>query len=295
MYFNKFPLLAYLDGFDGKKKAKLVTDVLKRVFIRSSVREESSFFIDYDLQEGDTPENISHRLYDTSGFFWVVILVNEALNPYYDFSLDSSSLERYAKKKYFGKYFYLVDTADDTKLSGLTFAQDETIFSSTNALDDFNVRKENFNIRARIVDHEPSLGRVRVDGGEHTYFTEGNLIGVERGSEIKQAKIKRIEDGLYALHHFGPGTTGSYNPLAASDGTPLGITGATGDYTLVAPELYQTRLGTYLGLSGSRVTDNVITNFENTINENEAKRAIKLIHPDFIREVATAFESLMQE
>lgn len=294
MYFDRFPLLQYFDRFGTTAQVRLVTDILRRVYIRSSVIDESSFYIDYDIQEGDTPENISHRLYDTSSFFWVVILVNQALNPYYDFSLDSQSLENYTKKKYFGRYFYLVDSNDSKKLSGLTFAQDETIFSSTSSLDDFGVRQENFNIRARVVYHEPSLGRVRVDGGEHTYFTENNLIGVVRGSSISQARIKLIENGMYALHHFGSGTADTYNPFAASDGTPLGLTSASGSYTIDPPELYETRLGVYLGISGPRNTDYAITNFEYEINQNEEKRSIKLIHPDYIQDVVKAFDQLVQ-
>lgn len=294
MYFDRFPLISYIDNFDVVQRRKIVTDVLRRVRIKEVGKDESSFFVDYDLQEGDTPENISHRLYDTSSFFWVVLLVNEALNPYYDLSLDSTSLENYAKKKYFGKYFYLVDPDNEKTFSGLTFSPDETIFSSSDLLDDFGTRQETYNVRARIVSHEPTLGRIRVDGGEHTYFNQGSLIGVVRGSTIQQAKIKLIEDGLYALHHFGTGTADTLNPLASITGdVPIGMT-SDDHYSITPPSLYESRIGVYLGLSGSRNTDYAITNFQYEVDVNETKRTIKLIHPDYIRLVVSGFEQLLQ-
>ena len=293
MYFDRFPILQYLDTFGSVARVKLVTDILRRVNISTQGKEDSTFFIKYDLREGDTPENISKRLYNTSDYFWVVLLVNEALNPYYDFSMDSNSLENYVKKKYFGKYFYLVDTSDNKKPSGITFSADETIFSSTSNTDDFGVRQENFDVRARVVEHEPSLYRIRVDGGEHTYFAEGQLIGVYRGSSIEQAKIKRIEDGLYGLHGFETGTGDHVSAFAAPDGTPLGLTAATGTYANVAPRIDETRLGLYLGLSGDRSVDYVLTNFDYEIKKNEAKTSIQLIAPEYLSTVVSAFNELI--
>ena len=293
MYFDKFPLIEYLDRLEGDTKTRIVTDILRRVQIKTTGKDENSFYVDYYLTDGDTPENISHRLYDTPSFFWVVLMVNDAINPYYDFSLSNVSLENYTKKKYEGKYFYLVDPIDDKKVCGLTFSADETIYSSGNTQDDFGTTKENYLVRARIVSHEPTLARVRVDGGEHSDFAEGQLIGTIRGSDVKQAKIKIIEDGMFALHHFG-GETITNDPLSSiTGGVPLGIT-AAGIYATTPPAFHETKLGTYLGISGSRNLGDAVTNFEYEENENNKKRTIKLIHPDFIRDVVQSFEELMQ-
>ena len=295
MYFDRFALVKYLDRFGPVAKRKIVTDVLTRVQISTQGKEDTTFFVNYDMKDGDTPENISNRLYDSTEYFWVVLMVNDALNPYYDFPLDNNSLENYAKKKYFGKYFYLVDPNDNKKLSGLTFAPDETIFSSTTNVDDFGVRQENFGIRARVVGHEPTLGRIRVDAGEHTYFNENALIGVYKGSDIQQAKIKRIEDGLFALHHFENGTGDNINPLAAADGTPLGLTASSGTYASVAPRIDETRIGIYLGLSGDRSIDFAKTNFEYEIKQNENKTSIKLVAPEYLSQVVSAFSELINQ
>ena len=51
MYFDKFPILQYLDRFGTKTKSKLVTDILRRVKINTVGKEESSFYIDYEVRE----------------------------------------------------------------------------------------------------------------------------------------------------------------------------------------------------------------------------------------------------
>lgn len=294
MYFDKFPILQYLDRFGTKTKSKLVTDILRRVKINTVGKEESSFYIDYEVREGDTPENISHRLYDTSDYFWVVLLVNEALNPYYDFPLDPNSLENYSKRKNYGRYLYLTSEGNTLDVRGLTFSPDETIYMTTTTVDGFGLTLEKYDIRGRVVSDEPSFNRIRVDGGEHESFVTGSLIGMIRGSQHFRAKVHFAEDVYTGLHHFETGTGDYLNPLAALDGTPLGLTGVTGSYTTNPPPFRETRLGLYMGISGPRNLSNVITNFENDIAVNDSKRIIKLIHPDQLSKVVDEFERLIK-
>ena len=297
MYFDNFPIIRYLNGFDPETRITLVTDILRRVRTTNISTEQSSFFIDYDTQDGDTPESISHRLYDSVDFFWVVLLLNEALNPYYDMALDNISLENFIKNKYFGKYFYLVDYDNNVIPSGMTFSADETLFrtSTTGITDDFGTIQHEFTTRARVVEHDPTLSRVRVDAGEHVSFVADEVVGVLREGILQRAKIKKIEDGLFGLNKFQKADGTDINPLASSstEETPLGMTGSSGDYTAVAPEFYQTRLGVYLGVSGDSITTYAVNNYEYEATHNETKRSIKLVHPDQLQNVISAFEDLI--
>ena len=298
MYFDKFPVLNYFQQFGKETKFTLVTDIIRRVKINTYGKDESTFFIKYDLKDGDTPEIISDKLYDTSDYFWVVLLINEALNPYYDMSLGYAALDSSIKRKYFGKYFYLTDINDDKEISGLTFNINDTIWNSSGSADSYGLTQEHFSLRARVVDHDPTYARIRVDGGgsaEYEAFEVGDYIGVYKGQNVERAKINRIEDGVYALNHFETATGGYVDPLAAiADGTPLGLTGATGDFMTTPPQFYQTRLGVYLGISGARNTDFIKTNYETATELNDDKRSIKLIHPDYLDDIVAAFESIIQ-
>jgi len=298
MYFDKFPVLNYFQQFGTESRFRIVTDIIRRVKIDAYGKDESTFFIKYDTQDGDTPEIISDRLYGTSDYFWVVLLVNEALNPYYDISLGYSALDSSIKRKYFGKYFYLTDINDDKQISGLTFNINDTIWHTTGSADSYGITQEYFSLRARVVDHDPTYARILVDGGgsaEYQAFEVGDYIGIYKGDDPATAKITRIEDGIYGLNHFETATGGYIDPLSAiSDGTPLGLTGATGDFISTPPQFYQTRLGTYLGISGARNTDFIKTNYETESELNDDKRSINLIHPDYLDDVVNAFESVIQ-
>lgn len=298
MYFDKFPILRYLNGFDTDTRVTLVTDILRRVRARNVATEQSSFFIDYDTQDGDTPESISHRLYDSSDFFWVVLLLNEALNPYYDMALDTISLENYIKKKYFGKYFYLVEYGNTAAPSGLTFSLDETLFrtSDVGLTDDAGTILHEFDTRARVVEYDPTLYRIRVDAGEHYNFSANDVIGTFRNGNLHRATIKKVEDGIFGLHHFEKADGTQINQLASTsaDETPLGVTGATGEYTLAAPVFWETRIAAYLGISGAAASATyAVNNYEYESTENETKRSIKLVHPDQLENIISAFEELI--
>ena len=48
MFFSKFPKMLY--DIDGKGNLKIVTDLLRRVKIRSAVKDGSTLFDKYDVQ-----------------------------------------------------------------------------------------------------------------------------------------------------------------------------------------------------------------------------------------------------
>jgi len=64
MYFESFPLIPY-DSV-GNGNFKLVTNLLKRVALRSKVRTNTLLYDTYDVKEGETPEMIADKLYGVS-------------------------------------------------------------------------------------------------------------------------------------------------------------------------------------------------------------------------------------
>ena len=62
MYFSNFPIIPY-DSV-GQGKFKDVTNLLRRVALRSKVKSNVLLLDTYDVQEGETPESIADKLYD---------------------------------------------------------------------------------------------------------------------------------------------------------------------------------------------------------------------------------------
>ena len=84
MYFASFPKIYYDSG--GQGDLKLVTNLLKRVAIRSKVKSNTMLYDTYDVKNGESPESIADKLYDDPELQWVVLLFNDIISK----SLTSS-------------------------------------------------------------------------------------------------------------------------------------------------------------------------------------------------------------
>ena len=98
-FFTAFPKIDYnLSGVNGNTKE--VTDIFRRVKVRSKIANNVTLFDKYDVEEGEKPEDIAYKIYGDSDYFWVVTLVNNIVNRYYDWPLDEYSFQQYVTGKY---------------------------------------------------------------------------------------------------------------------------------------------------------------------------------------------------
>ena len=98
-FFPQFPKIQYnLSGVNGNTKT--VTDIFRRVKIRSKIADNVSLFDKYDVSEGEKPEDIAYKIYGDTDYFWVVTLVNNIVNRYYDWPLPEFVFQQYLKDKY---------------------------------------------------------------------------------------------------------------------------------------------------------------------------------------------------
>ena len=97
-YFNQFPGINYDLKGDGNET--VVTDIFRRVKARSKIVNNVSAFDKYDVQEGEKPEDVAYKMYGDSDYFWVITLVNNIVNRYYDWPLDEYVFQQYVKDKY---------------------------------------------------------------------------------------------------------------------------------------------------------------------------------------------------
>lgn len=98
MYFDNFPVIIY-DSV-GQGKYKDVTNLLRRVAMRSKVKSNTLMFDTYDVKEGETPEMIADKLYDDPELHWVVLMVNDITDRYHDWPMDSGQFQDYLNDKY---------------------------------------------------------------------------------------------------------------------------------------------------------------------------------------------------
>ena len=97
-YFTKFPKLLY--DLQNNSEFKLVPDIFRRIKVRNKIKDNISLLDKYDVSEGETPETVAFKIYGDTNYFWVVCLMNNIVNRYYDWPLNEYAFQRYVADKY---------------------------------------------------------------------------------------------------------------------------------------------------------------------------------------------------
>ena len=92
-YFEHFPTIDY--DPTGSGNFKTIKDILIRVTIKKAVRNSNAVFSKYDVKEGQRPEDVAFEQYGNPNLHWIVLMMNEITNPYYDWPMGLRDLERF--------------------------------------------------------------------------------------------------------------------------------------------------------------------------------------------------------
>ncbi len=116
-YFNYFPKTLY-SANNNNSGLDTVTNIIARFSFEEKLKENSSTFYKYQVQDGDTPEIIATKFYDNPERHWIVLLFNDMIDSQYDWPLQSSTVIEYIDSKYSAQ-----GAANTTPVSGLRWAQ----------------------------------------------------------------------------------------------------------------------------------------------------------------------------
>jgi len=97
-YFRPFPKINY----DIKKNGipLLLTDVTKRYKIRDILQQKTAIYYNYTIRDGDRPDLIAFKYYGDETLDWLIMLVNNIIDPYYDWPLNYQNFINYMKSLY---------------------------------------------------------------------------------------------------------------------------------------------------------------------------------------------------
>jgi hypothetical protein len=149
-YFSYFPSTVYKLS-DDSQNFDIVTNIMSRFNMDEKLKENTAIYYKYDVADDETPEIIAYKIYGSVEKHWVVLMMNNIVDPQYDWPLSFRSLTEYVDKKYSANNY--ADTAntsvrgliwskqnihsyyriETTEYSGNTFSQTLQIDSSTYA------------------------------------------------------------------------------------------------------------------------------------------------------------------
>ena len=97
-YFDRFPLMAYDVAANGNYK--LLPNILRRVKLRSGIRSSSFMFDEYDVKDGEKPEDVAYKWFGDSELHWVILMTNNITDRYYQWPLTQPQFQEYLEDKY---------------------------------------------------------------------------------------------------------------------------------------------------------------------------------------------------
>ena len=164
MYFSKFPYIVY-DSV-GNGEFKIVTNLLRRVAIRSKIKANTLFFDTYDVKEGETPEMVAHKLYGDPELHWIVLLVNNVTERYHQWPKNTNQFLAYINDKYSNvdatHHYEISQVSGDTTIK-IDIGTDNTGHSGATAVTNFEYEEK----------QQDELGKIRLlVPGHVTAFVE---------------------------------------------------------------------------------------------------------------------------
>ena len=97
-YFSKFPTMIY--DMKNNGNYKLLPDILRRVKQRNAIKSGQFVFDNYDVRDGEKPEDIAYKWFGDAELHWVILMTNNVKNRYYDWPMNSVQFQAFLEDKY---------------------------------------------------------------------------------------------------------------------------------------------------------------------------------------------------
>jgi hypothetical protein len=97
-FFNGFPYVEYDILGNGEKNK--IRNFLRRFDFTERVRKFGSIYTKWIVREEDTPQVIAHKLYNSTHYYWIILMINKMHDPTFDFPMTELELTAYVDRKY---------------------------------------------------------------------------------------------------------------------------------------------------------------------------------------------------
>lgn len=110
-YFSSFPTITY-----QKKEMKNITI---RLDFLDRIKNNIALFERHQLRDDERPEDVALNYYGDSALYWIVLYMNDIVDPFYDWLLNEQRLIEYVSNKYGAENVYATHHYETTAQSEL--------------------------------------------------------------------------------------------------------------------------------------------------------------------------------
>jgi len=173
-FFNYFPKTVYTAN-TNTSGLDTVTNIIARFGFEKTLKENSSAFYKYSVQDSDTPEIIAAKYYDNPERHWIVLMFNDIIDPQFDWPLRYENFIKFVDTKYTAN-----GAANTTVQSGLAWAM------STN-----NVQSYYKIVTRTNIDNDSIVETIQVDANTYVNVaTSSSSVTLQSGDVITQTVTK---------------------------------------------------------------------------------------------------------
>lgn len=91
-YFKNFPVVQY--------NQHALRNIILKAKIGKSLIQSYDAYYPYTIKSGETPTSLAYDYYGSVEYVWLIFLVNDVVDPYYDWPMDDDIFNQYITNKY---------------------------------------------------------------------------------------------------------------------------------------------------------------------------------------------------
>jgi hypothetical protein len=281
-YFTYFPSISYINDPTDFTKVITVKDITVRAKINEYFKNSALTSLPYEIQDGERPETLSHRIYDRTDLHWTILMFNEIHDPIFEWPLSSAELESKLQAKYKGYALYYPDSA---RIPNTFQLQDTTVLKGATTIS--QILTDGTTITANIINWDPTYNCIVIGGEQASLFdsTIDSPLSTDDfariyidGDTSKLFAFSKIVPHEYGVNHFEDSDGNVLDPRNGPPSDPLNPSSVLNRY-----------------VSGIEFVETLaISNRTQEFKDNDKKRSIRVIKPDFMSSIVTQFRSLFE-
>lgn len=97
----------------------VVPNLCIRFSILEQVKQNLSLFYFIQVKDQERPEDIAYRVYGTQELYWLILMVNNIIDPFTEWVMSDTELLTYIKDKYGVQNVYAIHHYETTEFSPL--------------------------------------------------------------------------------------------------------------------------------------------------------------------------------
>jgi hypothetical protein len=98
--FGDFPRISYT--LDNYASEQVVVDIFRRIVLSKEYQDNSTYFEEYEVLHGEAPEEVSYRFYGTTELHWLILMLNDIVDPRFEWPISEENLYKSVSDKYGG-------------------------------------------------------------------------------------------------------------------------------------------------------------------------------------------------